>query len=347
MPFTSQELAHIANLTLETYIEIGKIFSQSIQEKPLLNMLMRRKKTFPGGKDFISLAVKGVYSGAWQGYTHDDQVSYYNPANSHRAKTPWKEMHIGIKFTGTELKMNGIHVVDTSDGSTVQASADERIRLANILDDKLEDLDESGARSLNNMLWMDGTQDAKEIPGVTSWVVDNPAANITVLGINQADHPWWRNRANLSIVLGSDPSTLAVIHTLRNEIRQLRRYGGRPDIALAGSSFLDRLEKEAMAKGNFTMTGWQNGQAMRLGAAEPELNGVSFIYDPTLDDLGRDKRCYVLSSRDILFMPMEGEDMKRHNPPREHDRYVYYRAITLTAGLLTRRRNGHGVYGFA
>ena len=189
-------------------------------------------------------------------------------------------------------------------------------------------------------------QDAKEIPGILAFVVDNPAASQIVQGINQSVVTYWRNRANLSIALGPDPSALPLILTLKKEIRQLKRYGGKPNLYLAGSDFLDRLELEMRSKGTFTQVGWSKSGGIEVGADDPQLAGVQFTYDPTLDDLGYGKRCYVLDTSKIHFRPLQGDDMRPHYPERSPDKYVYYRAVTMTAALLTSQRNCHGVYAF-
>ena len=71
MPFSASELANIANAVLDFHIR-GKVESQIIQDRPLYNDLMANTQTFPGGKEFITGRVKGVYSSAMAGYSHDD-----------------------------------------------------------------------------------------------------------------------------------------------------------------------------------------------------------------------------------------------------------------------------------
>jgi hypothetical protein len=80
-----------------------------------------------------------------------------------------------------------------------------------------------------------------------------------------------------------------LVQTLQNEIRQLRRYGGRPNLWLAGSSFLDWFEQELRAKGNYTLEGWDKGSAIDASVADLAFKGIAIKYDPTLDDLGRQK----------------------------------------------------------
>ena len=79
--------------------------------------MVAKKKYFPGGKGDISVAVSGAFGAGGvndtlKGYTHNDTVVFYTPANIKRANYPWREHHIGLQLTHTELKIDGISVVD-------------------------------------------------------------------------------------------------------------------------------------------------------------------------------------------------------------------------------------------
>ena len=116
MPFTSDEIANINNAVLETFIDRGTVFKQNVANKPMLEAFNAAAGKFTGGKDNVSFAVKaGQGGGSLQGYSGDDQVSYYNPTGIKRARFPWKEHHIGMVVTMTELKIDGINV--TEDGA--------------------------------------------------------------------------------------------------------------------------------------------------------------------------------------------------------------------------------------
>jgi hypothetical protein len=100
--------------------------------------------------------VKGVYSSSFMGFSHDDQVAFRNPANAKRASFPYKEVHDGIMLTLTELKKNGISVMETATGENIKR-ADERemIALHDILEDKFEEFQEGWERGMNLMFWQD------------------------------------------------------------------------------------------------------------------------------------------------------------------------------------------------
>ncbi len=347
MPFTVNELENIANAAIDFHMKKGKVESQTIQDKPLLKLMRSKQKSFPGGKEYITLRVKGEYTTTIQGFDSDDPVTYANPANIKQCVWPWKLIHSGIQFTMHELLKDGISITDTANGKgESQHSEREMTMLANILQDKLEDMDEGTDRGFNRMYWQDGTQDAKEIPGVTSFILNDPTTATVVGGIDQSANSWWRNRASLGLSV-SDASALVVTNKLQTEMRQLRRYGGKPTRGLAGSSFLEWMEKELRSKGTFTLDGWAKSGAMDMSTADIAFKGITFEYDPTLDDLGKAKYLYLIDTNVIHPMVIDGEDMKKHSPARPENKYVFYRALTYAGGLICRRRNSSGVYSIA
>lgn len=347
MPFTAQELQNIAAAALDFYVK-GPAIDQIMQDRPLYNALRSKQKTFPGGKESIIGNVKGTRTTSYQGYSHDDTVTYANPANLRQYKYPWREMHAGISMTLTELKMDGITVVDSLNGEkTVEHSDRELTAITNLLDDKLDDMAQGSADSFNRTLWLDGSQDAKVFPGIASIVL--PTATVatgTTGGIDRATNTWWRNRAltgTAKVTASASNQTLS--KALRAEARQLLKYGGKPSLVLAGSGFLAKLETEVAEKGVYTQSGFVNNGKTDIGLSDISLRGVgTFQYDPTLDDLGLSNFCYMLDPRHIVLRPMDGEDMKQHSPARPAERYVLYRGQTWTGGLIADQLNCHGVY---
>jgi hypothetical protein len=348
--FTTSEIASITNAALDFYIK-GESFAQTIQEKPLLGKMMSKQKTFPGGKGLISIPIVSEYTTGIEGFVGDEQVSYDNPNNMKRVTFPWKEIHAGISLTLTELKIDGISVVDTLDGSNVSRHSERDVTvLTNILEHKLADMAEGWSRSFNEMLWNDGTQDNKLVPGLSFFIADDPTQGI-VGGINRATagNEFWRNRALVSTnAIAVSPTNQTLTKTLRQEVRQLKRYGGKPDILLAGSKFIEALEAEIHEKGIYTQSGFVNSGKTDIGMGDISMRGVgTFVYDPTLDDMNKSEYAYFIDSNNINLYVMEGEDRKTHNPARPHDKYVLYRAMTWTGATAARQLNGCGVYQIA
>ena len=333
---------------MDYYIQKGSVLSQTLADKPLLAAMDGKAKTFPGGKGEVSVAVKGDYTTTVDGYTHNATVTYANPANIKRAAYAWKEHHSGISLTLTELKKDGISVTDSLNGAaTSNHSGRDQHVLVNLLQDKLDDMMEGYSRGMNDFLYGDGTADPDAIAGIQTLIKDVPATGTTG-GLSNATNTWWRNRANVAITTSATGQEL--IETLHTEMRQLKRFGGRPDIAVCGSAFLDRLADELRRNGNYSQTGFARGQNIAMG--EITYNGLTFQYDPTLDDLtitsqNPDKRCYIIDSSKLCMYYMDQEKMKRHSPARPADQYVMYRALTTTGALVATQLNCHGVYEIA
>ncbi|WP_176074327.1 MULTISPECIES: phage major capsid protein [Brucella] len=347
MPFTVDELENIANSAMDYHWNTPEVRKQTLQDRPLLEALTSVEETFPGGKEYITGGVKGDPTTGIQGFEADDTVSYSNPTGTKRFHYPWKLIHGGIKVTMHELAKDGISISDSATGKgESNHSQREKTVLANIFKEKLWDMSEGIDRDMNEMYWGDGSTDPKLIPGITSFIHDNPTAAGVVGGIDQVANTWWRNRALLGIT-ATDPNAQNVVTALQKEWRQLRRYGGRPNLVLAGSDFLEAIEKELRAKGSYTLEGWTSKSKTDASIADISFKGVSFKYDPTLDDMSKSKYCYVLDTRHIKPMVLEGENWKNHNPARPENQYVIYRAKTYMGGLICDQRNVHGVYSIA
>jgi hypothetical protein len=357
MAFTAEELSNINNSVLETYLDKGTVFKQNVQNKPMLASFNAKAESFPGGREFISFAVKSGQGGLQlQGYSGDDQVRYGNIANTKRPRFPWREHHIGLTVTHTELKNEGVDVIeDGSDQSTREMGGREEHVLAKLLDEKMDSMGEDYAISLDLLIHGDGSVDPKALAGIRSLILDNPGSGSTG-GLSRVAHPWWANRAATTAFAaagGQGPITStpanggALIEFLDKELRQLRRRsGGTAKMEFfAGSDFIDAYKKEMRANGEYSNTGWSNGN-VDGSMPDPKHAGTQFVYDPSLDDLGFAKRCYALdmSKKGIRLFYMDGNRMKKHKPARPYDRYVMYNGITTTAVLGARRLNSSAVY---
>lgn len=361
MAFTADELANINNSVLKNYLDKGTVFKQNVQNKPMLDRFNRMAGRFSGGNAQVSLGVKsGQGGGSLQGYSGDDQVSYYNPATNKRVNYSWKEHHIGIVVTHTELKYDGIDVVENdASQDTRSMSGREEHALANLLDEKMDDLGEDYAKSLDSLVHGDGSADAKALAGIQSLILAVPTTGTTG-GLNRAVHSWWRNRAATAAYAaagGQDEITVntanggALIEFLDKEIRQLGRYTrGTPNWQwFAGSDFIDGYKKELRANGYYNQSMSSDKGVPDGSMMDPKHAGRTIIYDPSLDDLSLSKRCYVIdmSKTGIRLLYMDGQRMKRHTPARPYDRYTMYNGITTTAVLVGRRLNSSAVYDIA
>lgn len=370
MAFTANEIASIANAALDYYFNKGDTFKQSVQARPLLNLFENNKKTFPGGKGNISIGIKGVSgdgsgNDVVKGYTHNDTVNFFTPANIKRANFAWREHHIGLTLTHTELKIDGISVVDTNGERTSEHSNRDMHVLVGLFEDKLYELGEQYAISMDKLFAGDGTGDAKALTGIKAYVSDDPSVG-TVGGIDRAvvGNEYWRNRARTTafgVKVGATPALGAwggdkitsdvadggtLLTTLQNEYRQLTRYGGRPTVFQCGSDFMAALEKEYRANGQYSVTGFASGGDVSVGTLRLPGGAVP-EYNPTFDVLGRSKFGYWIDKRRLFLMAMEDEWRKDHTPARPANQFVLYRSITSTGQLVITQPNTCGVYEIA
>lgn len=346
MPLTQAVIDNVANAAIDYHMDRGKLFYQHIQAKPLLDAMMRNKKTFPGGKGDITLRPVFETQSTVQGFNSDDTLAFTNPTVIKTIRFTWKMLHLGLTFTTDELLRDGISIVDTNGAQTVEHSQREVTMLANILQSKLDDAAEGFAVGLNNILWKDGTQSAKEFPGIPYFIADDPTTGV-VAGIDQATQPLWRNISLAGAgAITPAPTTQTLINTLRKQVRQMTRYGTPRYKILCGSAFLDALESEYSAHGVYSQTGFERGGD--VGVGKLTLNGLgTFEYDPTLDTLGKSKYCYFVDMSKFKLMPIEGEDMKKHFPARPHDKFVLYRSFTWAGCLTCTQRNTSMVVAIA
>lgn len=352
MAFSAGELTNIANAALDFYLNKGDAFQQQIQQKPLLSKMEGSAKTFPGGKGDISIAVQGAYGAGGvndsvKGFTHDDTVAFFTPANIKRAAYTWREHHIGLMITHTELKIDGLSVTDTNgEGTSAHSQRDMHV-LVNLLDNKLFDFGERYARSMNDLLWGDGTTDTKALAGIRSIVTANPTTGI-VGGINRATsgNEYWRNRARTAAHAGSGGTGAvtsspanggALLQILQEEKRQLMRYGGNPTLFYAGSDFIGALEREMRANGYYSQSGFRGTQDGAMGGLN--FDGTPINYDPTLDNLSLQKRGYWWDPRHIFLMKMQGEWKRQHTPARPANQFVMYRSLTCTGQMVATQCN--------
>jgi len=360
MAFSAAELQDINNMTLETYLNKGKVFKQDIQNKPMLAAFQAKAGSFPGGKENVSFLVGSGYGGGGlQGYTGDDQLNHYNPTGSVRFRMPWKEHYIGMVLTMTELKYDGIDVIENgTDQRTREMSGREAQALANLFDEKNEKLGADYNFSLDRLIHSDGSSDVKALAGIKAFLLANPNAGTTG-GISRVAHPWWRNDAATAAyaaaggqgaITSAATAGGALITFMDKAARKRSKYAnGQTNVRyFCGSDFIDAYKAELRANGTYTNTGW--GGAKPDGSMkDPDHGGLPLEWDPTMDDLGESKRCYAIDmgQRGLRLMYMDGQKYKKHNPARPYDRMVMYNGISMTGVMVARQLNTSGVYDIA
>ena len=303
-----------------------------------------KKKTFAGGINFqLTEPVQGQFMSdttTLQGYSQDDQLNFSQAANLQRTSVFGKEHNYGLIITWTELKQDGITI---DDKQAVRRHSDKELFvLTDILKNRMADFAESYARGKARLFFLDGSQDPKAMAGLKSILTDTPATG-TTLGISRSTYTWWQHRVNLNLQPSGESQNLC--RFFQTELRNLRLFGGRPDVAFCGQDFLNALEMEVRAKGQYTVEGFAKDETNDFGQGAISLKGLGkFQWEPMLDQLGEGKRCYVMDSRRIKVRPMEDEDDKALTPVRPYNYLVFLHNITWTGMMSAQQLNSHGVY---
>jgi hypothetical protein len=335
-----------ASMLLPLYTR-GEVLSQTTEDKPTLRWFEENKKTFSGGKGLtISEPVQGAYMSdtlPLQGYSQDDQLLFGQAMNTQRTTFYGKEHNYGLTITWSELKEDGISI--SNNQKVTQHSKKDLYVLIDVLKNRMSDFMESYQRNKNRLLFLDGSSDAKSMPGLKAILTDTPTTGSTG-GISRVTYPWWQHR--FVNTLRASPADQSLCRFFQDELRLLKQYGGKPSKAVCGRAFLTALESEVYAKGVLTQTGFQNKGQTKFGMAEISVLGLgTFDWDPMLDHLGESNRCYILDSRRIKYCPMEDEDDKVLTPERPYNYAVFFHNITLTCAMTATQLNCHGVYQLA
>jgi hypothetical protein len=347
MSFSLVNLTNLANTALEHFIKSDPV-EQNVQDKPMLDWLHTHKKEFPGGNDYVSGPVQGDWladqAGFFGWYSHADQVTFARPDNILRAKYQWREWHVGAQLDFTDLKQHGI-VVDASGNPVKSSDAEIQIVKDWIETVLVNDVGESINQALWNAFWGDGTSSAKAVVGLLGLLGTDPTVG-TIGNLNRATYDWWRHRVDLAIPYS--PANQTLTKGLRNNIRQQRRYGGKPDVIFAGSDAIEAMEAEVHEKGVYTQSGFAKEGTNDIGMSDILIRGVGKVqYEPYLDDNGLSGEIFILDSRHLKLMPMKGAYMQSLKVTRPYDQMVVLKSVVGTCAISMDKANCHGRYRVA
>ena len=361
MPFNTEQLAYAGNAAINYFLKNTPI-DQINTARPLIDLLMKTKKQYAGGLQYVVEQLRYSNDSNFQSYFGDGQVTYNRKRTLQQAKYTWGSFHDGFGLNEDELTQNGI--VMTDDKSSVPSDS-EKVQLSNLLEENTETLKLGFEENFDIMLHRNGTQSATDIPGLDNLISTTPQVSSVVGGLDQSIYTWWQNWAFTGINGATTSNTL--VQSMEQMWRQTTRYGGSPpDFILVGDQFLDAYRANATLQVNrfITAGGLQregvtvdagtgkNGSGVTTGIF---FKGVELIWDPvfnTMDTLDSpsipwSKRCYFINKKHLSLRPITGHWMISRRPPRVYDRYVHYWALTSKAALTTGKRNAHAVLSIA
>ena len=356
MPVTAAELAQYGKSSIDLYLKNDPIDAINA-ERPLLKVLMDKKKETIGGKEYLVVQVRKGNDSNFQGFYGSDTVTYNRKDTLEQAKYDYSNFHDGFTLHEDDFIRNGVIVTEGGPGK--QATSSEKVTITNLLKEQIETLRLGFEESLDVVMHTASDEDLTSmIPGMdaTGSLVGGLAEAIPMVGtgvygtLNRATYAWWRNHYYLTVTTGA---TGNILTRMREAWRACTKYGGRPDKILVGAAYLDAYIDHMM-----TVYGQVNYHPVSLKAIEGAEGGVFYQgvpveWDPTfetLDDNSIDtgtrtwtKRCYFINTKFLQMKPIKGQHMVSRTPPRVYNKYEYYWALTSRFYLINTRPTAHAV----
>lgn len=364
MPFSAQDILDAGKVGLDFFMAANPV-DQVFLERPLLKALQGKKKTAPGAKQFIVEQLRKSYQSNFQWFNGSSIVTYNRRQTIEQANYAWRSCHDGFALDEDRLAQNGIIVYDDANDITAGSSAStsdygksatmaEKIQLTNLIEEQAESLKLGFQEQFSYQLHVDGTQSTDAVAGLDALVSLTPTSG-TVGGIDRslAANAYWRN--NVSTGLTTTTSTGTILNQMEVMFRQCMRNGGRPDLIIAGSTFIDGYRNFVLLTFGRMDFGPSNTKRVEGGTSALTFQGVDVQWSPEFQQLDTlfgpatvwEKRCYFLNSDYIRLRPLQGHDMISRKPPRAYDRYEYYWGITWRGAMTLTRSNACAVLSLA
>lgn len=356
MAVTAEELARYGKHAIDLYLKNDPIDAVNA-ERPLLKKLMAGKKETTSGKNKLVVQVRKGNDSNFQDFYGSEDVTYNRKDTIEQASYDYANFHDGFSLHEDDFIRNG--VVVTEGGPGKKATASEKETITNMFQEHLETLRSGFEESLDVVVHgtygMDasslvGNITSNPIYGLADMISITPTAG-TYAGIARSN-AYWQNHASTGIT--ATASTGDILTKMRVAWRACTKYGGRPDMILCGSTFLDGYIDHMMqtyGRVNYTPISGKDIEGAEGGVF---YQGVPLVWDPTFDTfgaaaaLGGDtyswaKRCYFINTKFLKLMPIKGQHMVSRTPPRVYNKYEYYWALTTRFYLVNTKPRAHAV----
>lgn len=349
MPFSAQEFIDASKVGLDFYNAENPVDQVGV-ERPLLKALQAKKKTAPGAKQYIVEQLRTNYGSNFQWFNGSAVVTYNTRRTIEQANYAWRSCHDGFAISEDRLTQNGIILTDDRGSMGSSATDAEKIQLTNLIKEQGEALNLGFKEQFSSQLHVDGTQSADAIAGLDALVSLTPTSGV-VGGIDRsvAANAYWRN--NVATSLTTTTSTGTILNQMEVMWRQCMRNGGRPNLIIAGSTFIDGYRNFVLNTFGRMDFGPSNTKKIEGGTSVLTFQGEEVQWSPEFQDLDSrfgpattwEKRCYFLNTNFLQLRPMQGHDMCNRKVPRAYDRYEYYFALTWKGALTMSRSNAQAV----
>lgn len=347
MPISANELSERGKTAIDHYLKNNPIDQVAVM-RPLMKAMMAGKKEFDGAKQYVVEQLRVRYSSNFQWYYGANTVSYNTRNTVEQVSYPWRSAHDGLMLDEDRLAAHGITI---SDDAKASPSASEKVALTNLFDEQMEVLRLGFEEKFSAYLHFDGTLSTDSFAGLDLLVSSAPTTG-TVGGLDRATQTYWRNNAVTGLTSGASGTILDQMETMW---RACRKNGGSPNKIIAGGGFIDAYRTTLEAKSQRWIDASQE-QKREGSNSGLYFRGIEIEYAPEFDDnfgglvspaIGWTKRCYMLDTSKIKLRPMKGQNMRTRTPPRTHDAYVFYWAVTWKGAVTMNQANAHAFLSIA
>ena len=345
MPISAPDLATVTVAALDNYMR-NRPVDQIGTERPLIKKLMNGRKKLMPARQYSVSQVRETYNSNFAWSFGETARTFNKRSTMAQAQFPWRVALDGLYLPWDMLFAAGIRVdPDPASKGKLQLEANEKVILANILEEHMQALELGFIEKLDVELHRDGSSGADAIVGLDALISRTPATG-TVGGLDAATKTYWRNGFAGAV----SPANLRA--TMEAQWRNCIRTGGTPDFILAGSTFVDTYAAA------LTLT--QNTEAGKpktvdIGTGEGSntglyFKGVPIIWDPVFSVLDAleaplaanlwEKRAYFINTKHLKY---EDDGMDVYNPTPPHNVRATYASLDVRCAMKTDKRNAHAL----
>ena len=348
MPLNATEIAKIGKVAITAFGK-NKPVDQINVVRPLLDALLPKAKDIVGGLDGFTINIHKANDAAGQLWTGNGRVTYNSRNPNDLSKWNWMNHHDGFVLNEDELKRAGITINDDLGKST--ATKGEAVQLTDMILSNHRALEEGVKDHVNQLLWLDGSQNVDAQPGIDSIV--SLAPTVGTIGNIAASNSYWQNHA----ATGLGVTQAILLGALETAKRTIQRRKGKFTHIFCGADFYDALRNAVLAS-NTTQITYGSGSKLSIDMATDTLkfDGIQLTYVPDFDTnhgasapaITWTKRCYMLNLSTSIELRRDADDfMRMRYPGRPIDQYTYHFAMTSKFGLGCMQRNSNAVLSIA
>ena len=282
-------------LSATTYKNHRKQMTDNIMKKIAILAYMQQAGKVErkgGGTKIVEPLMYGTNTTA-KSYSGRDVIDTSPQDGMTAAEYSWKNVAVTVEITEEEENQNK--------GAP---------KLIDLLKAKFDQAEKSLRLVINQMLLTDGTgNSSKDLSGLKNYIKYNYTASVSVGGIDQATHSWWRNRIAYTTAYATSG-----VPKMRTVFNSCTREGDQPNLLLSDQttfeSYEDKLsniEKIVFSKGSDLVGD--------MGFISQTFKGKPFTWDSqlvadTTDYTGELGRIYFLNTDFLKLLIDPNMDFK-------------------------------------